>query len=454
MVRDLTQGKPLSLIISFCIPLIIGNLFQQFYNLVDMIVVGQFVGVKAVAAVGATGSLNFLVLGFVLGMCSGLCIPISNSFGAGDYSGMRRYVFNAAYLAASMAVIVTALTVIFAPQILQIMKTPDDIYMDSRIYITIIFAGIPATVLYNILSGILRALGDSKTPLYFLIIAALLNVGLDLAFVVFLHAGVLGVAVATVISQAVSGILCLLYIIKKFPILRPNRSELKYSGNLCIRLLGTSIPMALQFSITALGAIVLQSAVNTLGSDTVAAVTASGKVQMLVTQPMETLGITMATYCSQNLGAGKVKRIREGVLKSTILASCYCVLALVIIRYAGVYIAHMFIDSKETQILEMIGQFLKINSYFYVFLAMIFIYRNALQGMGQGLIAMAAGIFEMIARIVVASAFVVNFGFFAVCFANPAAWVAADILLFPVYFITMRRLKKKLPEAEASLALK
>lgn len=448
MVRDLTQGKPLSLIVSFCGPLIIGNLFQQFYNLVDMIVVGQYVGVGAVAAVGATGSLGFLVLGFVLGMCSGLCIPISNSFGAGDYSAMRRYVFNAVYVAAAMGVLVTSLTVIFCPQILQLMKTPADIYADSKMYITIIFSGIPATILYNILSGILRALGDSKTPLYFLIIAALLNVALDLTFVLALNAGVMGVAVATVISQAVSGILCLIYIIKKFPILRPekDKDEVRFKSNTCLRLLGTALPMALQFSITALGALVLQSAVNTLGSGTVAAVTASGKVSMLVTQPMETLGITMATYCSQNLGAGKISRIREGVLKSSILAAGYCVVALLIIRYAGVYISHLFINSKETEIFDMIKQFTRINSYFYIFLSMVFIYRNALQGMGHGVIAMAAGLFEMVARMAMAFIFVIPYGFIAVCFAHPAAWIAADILLFPVYFITMRSMKKKFPE--------
>jgi len=450
MVRDLTKGKPLPLIISFCIPLLIGNLFQQFYNLVDMIVVGHFVGVDALAAVGATGSLNFFVLGFVMGICSGFCIPVSNSFGAGDFSRMRRYVYNIVWLAAIIAAVVTTLTVVLSPQILSIMRTPDNIYADSRTYIVIVFAGIPTTMLYNILAGMLRALGDTRTPLYFLIIAAVLNVILDLTFVIFLDAGVAGVAYATVISQAVSGFLCLIYIIKKFPILRPEKAERNFNVKDSAHLLGTGLPMALQFSITALGSLVLQSAVNTLGSMTVAAVTAAGKVQMLVIQPMETLGISMATYSSQNLGAGRIDRISEGVRKSTIVTIGYSIAALFIIRYAGTYIARLFIDAAETEIFDMVAQILQVSSYLYIPLALIYLYRNSLQGMGRALTAMTAGIFEMVARAGVAFLLIPKFGFTAVCFAHPSAWVAADIFLIPAYIITMRSIRKKFNQTDKS----
>ncbi len=444
MVKDMTEGKPLKLILNFCIPLIIGNLFQQLYNIADSIIVGQILGKDALAAVGSTGSLNFLVIGFVLGMCGGFCIPVAHSFGAANYKLMRRFIFNAAYLSAITAIIFAIATGLTAGNILQIMQTPDNIYEQARIYITIIFFGIPATVFYNILSGILRALGDSKTPLYFLIIAACINIVLDVVFILFFNSGVAGAAIATVIAQVISGLLCLFYVMKKYPILRPESvsEETAFNFSASKRLILTGLPMALQFSITALGTIVLQSAVNTLGSDAVAAITSAQKIQMLVTLPMETIGLTLSTYCSQNLGAGKIDRIRTGIRQATILEIVYCIAAFIIMATLGSYCALLFISPEEIALLDQIALFLRINGAFYITLGLIFLFRNSIQGMGFGFGAMTAGIFEMVARALVAFFIVGKFGYFGVCFANPAAWIAADILLIPLYFYVMKKISK------------
>lgn len=442
MVKDMTEGKPLKLILSFCIPLIFGNLFQQMYNMVDSIIVGQFVGVDALAAVGATGSLNFLILGFVNGLCSGFSIPIAQSFGAGNFTEMRRRVANAFYLGSFVAFLVTVLTMLYTPWMLHTMQTPKDIYEDSYAYIIILFAGTYATMLYNLLAGFMRALGDSRTPLYFLAIASLLNIILDLLFILAFHMGVSGAAWATVISQGVSAILCLFYIRWKFRILRFEQGELRPSWRQEKRLLSISIPMALQFSITAIGSIVLQTAVNSLGSGVVAAVTAAGKIQIILVQPMETIGITMATFAGQNLGAGKIDRIRQGTRQSLLLAVGYSVFACLVVTFLGYYIALLFVHPEEKLILSQLQGFLRINGIFYPVLGLLFVLRNTLQGLGYGFLPMLAGVCEMTARSLVAFCLVGMFQFNAICFANPAAWFAADLLLIVVWMIKIRSLQR------------
>lgn len=446
MVKDLTTGNPLKLILFFSLPMVVGNLFQQFYNMADSIVVGQFLGVNALAAVGSTGSISFLVLGFATGTCSGLCIPVAQAFGAGDHKTMRRYVANSVYIAAAITVLITAGTLLLTRQILVLMQTPADIFEDAYAYIIVVFAGTGALMLYNLLSGVLRALGDSKTPLYFLIVASVLNVGLDVLFIVPFRMGTAGAAYATVIAQAVSGLLCLVYIWKRFPILRMKREDWRPDAALIRRMLAMGVPMGLQFSLTAVGSILLQTAVNGLGSGIVAAVTAAGKVSLIVTQPMETIGLTMATYCGQNLGAGKIERIHRGIRTSVVLTLGYSVVACLIVSLWGGEISRLFISGDDVDgILEQIRYFLIINGLFYPVLTLIFIFRNSLQGLGSGIPAMTAGIFELVGRSFVAFCLVGAFGFNAVCFANPAAWVAADLLLLPVYFVVMRRLRNQYP---------
>ena len=445
MVKDMTYGSPTRLIVSFSIPIVIGNLFQQLYNMVDSIIVGQCIGVDALAAVGATGSLNFLVIGFVLGMCSGFCIPVAQAFGAGDYKRMRRCVMNAYYLSLLITVVLTTLTVLLTRPILELMQTPANIIDDAYRYIVVIFGGMFSILFYNLFSGIWRALGDSRTPLYFLILSSLLNVVLDLVFILNFSWGVAGAAYATVISQAVSAVLCFLYMRRKLPILATSRDERKPDLRIMGRLLYMGLPMALQFSITAIGSIILQSAVNALGSSVVAAVTAAGKVQMIVTQPLETLGLTMATFCGQNLGAGRIDRVKAGVRNCLLISMGCCVVAWAISFFAGRFISLLFINASETMILDYTQQFLRVNALFFPMLGALLILRNSIQGLGYSVPAMAAGAFELVARGLVGFLLAGLFGFSAICFANPIAWVFACVFLIPAYLVVMRRLTRAYP---------
>ena len=442
MVKDMTRGNPINLILSFCLPLVAGNNFQQLYNMVDSIIVGKFVGVNALAAVGATGSINFLVLGFALGLCSGFGIPVAQSFGAQDYSMMRKHVANALYLCLFATIFLTTITLFTTPSLLRLMQTPSDIYQDSYTYISIMFMGIIATIYYNMLSSILRALGDSKTPLLFLAVASIINVILDYTFVVYFKMGVAGVAWATLIAQAISAVLCAFFMAKHFPILKFSKEELKLDGHCCKELLAIGLPMALQFSITAVGSVMIQTAINGLGSAKVAAVTAANKIQMMFTQPLDTLGTTMATYCGQNLGAKKIDRIKDGLKKSFLLSFGYCLLACLIMWTLSTKIALLFIDANEVAILSDVQLYLRINSVFYFVLGILFITRNSLQGLGYSALTMLAGLAELIGRGVVAFLFVGSFGYAAICVANPFAWFLADMILITTFVVKLKELNK------------
>lgn len=455
MVREMTEGKPLRLILGFCVPLLLGNLFQQLYNMVDTIIVGRFIGVDALAAVGATGSISFLVIGFLVGLTNGFAIPIAQAFGAGSREDMRKYVVNALYLCAAASVLLTALTMLTTRPLLELMQTPDNIIDQSYSYIIVIFGGIAPLMLYNMLACILRSLGDSRSPLLFLVIASVLNVILDFVLVVIFPLGVAGAGWATIISQGISAILCLLYIRWKMIILHPQKGEWKFETRRCYGLIRIGVPMALQFSITAVGSILLQSAVNTLGSGAVAAVTAANKVQIFCTQPLETLGITMATYCGQNLGAGKIDRVRQGIRQGTVLILAVAVLMAATVMIAGPYILLLFMDAAETEIIAQATRFNIINALFFVVLGLLFIYRNSLQGMGFSLMPMLGGLSEMVARTLVAFLLVKPFGFDAVCFASPVAWVFATVLLLVTYVVKMKGLNQKFeqtPQIETASA--
>ncbi|MBQ7983556.1 MAG: polysaccharide biosynthesis C-terminal domain-containing protein, partial [Clostridia bacterium] len=327
--------------------------------------------------------------------------------------------------------------------LLTLMDTPENIFKDSYTYIIIIFAGIPACLFYNICAGLMRAVGDSRSPLYFLIISSVINVGLDLLFIALFRMGVGGAALATIFSQAVSGLLCFLWILKKFPILHPKKEDLAFDVHIAGRLLSIGLPMAFQFSITAIGSVILQSAVNTLGSDIIASISAASKVQNIVFAPMETLGITMATYCGQNLGACRFDRIRRGVGQCAAAALLLSVVSCLFVTFCGEAVALLYIKPEEVEVLAHIRQYLRICGLFYPSLCLIFVFRNSIQGMGYGVPAMTAGVFELAARAAVAMLFVRSVGFTAACFANPAAWIAADVLLIPMYFVVIRRLQRK-----------
>ena len=434
MEKDMTSGSPMRLILGFAVPLLFGLLFQQFYSMVDTIIVGHYLGVDALASVGATGSVNFLIIGFCMGICSGFAIPVAQEFGARHERNMRRYVANCVWLALIFAVVMTVMVVALCRPILQIMRTPANIIDGSYSYIVIIFLGIPITYLYNMTAAILRSLGDSRTPVIFLVMAAILNIFLDLLCIIAFHMGVAGAAVATVVSQAIAGVCCLIFMYKKFTILRLSKEEWKWNGQFAGKLCGMGIPMGLQYSITAIGSVVLQSAVNGIGSDAVAAVTAGGKLSMLLMCPFDAMGSTMATYGGQNVGAGKLERVDSGLKSCVILGSVYSVIAAVIVYTMGRSMLLLFLDAGETAILANSFTFIRTNVLFYFFLALVNIVRFLIQGMGFSKLAVFAGAFEMIARGLMGFALVPLFGFRAVCFANPLAWVFADIFLIPAFF--------------------
>lgn len=444
MTKDLTSGSPMKLILGFSIPLLCGNLFQQFYSLVDTLIVGRFLGVDALAAVGSTGSLNFLIIGFCMGVCNGFAIPLAHKFGAGDYRGLRSFMMNAVYLSVLFAAVMTVATVIFCRPILRLMRTPENIIDGAYIYIVIIFAGIPVTYLYNLVSGIIRSMGDSKTPVVFLVMASVLNIVLDLVFILNLHMGVAGAALATVIAQGASGVGCLIYSWKKFEVLHPDADECKINGSCMRALCGMGVPMGLQYSITAIGSVILQSAVNTLGSDAVAAMTAGGKIGMFFCCPFDALGSTMATYGGQNVGAKKLDRIAQGLKSCSILGIAYSILAFGVLSVSGRYLAMFFVESASVQVIENVQLFLMINSAFYIPLAFVNIVRFLIQGMGYSKFAILAGVCEMAARTLVGFAFVPIWGFPAACFASPIAWILADLFLIPAYFHVYKKTKKML----------
>lgn len=443
--KDMTDGPSMNLILGFALPLLAGMIFQQVYSLMDMIIVGRCLGVNALAAVGATGSINFLIIGFCLGVCNGFALPVAQRFGARDFDGLRRYVGNSAVLAASIGITVTVLTVVLCRGILLLMRTPSDIIDLSYQYIVIIFAGIPATILYNLLSAHLRALGDSLTPVIFLIVSAILNIGLDLLFIVTFHWGVSGAAFATVLSQTVSGLLCLILIIYKFDILHPKKSDWIPEKIYIRNLLHMGLPMGFQYSITAIGSVVLQASVNSLGSVAVASMTAAGKISMFVVCPFDALGSTMATYSGQNVGAGKLERLNQGLRSAVILGAVYSILILVILFFCGESLIHAFLSPDEQNVEAVAAwarQFQITNALFYFPLALVNIVRFLIQGMGFSGLAVFAGLSEMAARTLVGLCFVPVYGFSAACFANPLAWILADCFLIPAFYYCKKKLRQ------------
>lgn len=442
MTKDMTHGSPFGLIIRFSIPLMFGNLFQQFYSMVDTIIVGRFLGKGSLAAVGSTGSLNFLIIGFCLGLCSGFAIPVAQQFGAKNYDEIKRLVGNIIWLTGGASALFTAVTVALCWPMMEWMNTPSDIIVEAYYYMVVIFAGIPAIFLYNILAALLRALGDSRTPVIFLVIASFLNIGFDLLLVLVIPMGVAGAAIATVLAQLLSGIACFIYVVKKFPILHVRREDLRPNTEYMRRLCAVGVPMGLQTSITAIGNILLQTAVNGLGSLYVAAITAGSRLYCLFVCAFDALGIAMSTYGGQNIGARKIDRLSPGLRAAMIIGSVYSILSLAIMYFFGMPLLTLFVEGSEVEILENAFLYLIINGLFSIPLAGVNIFRLLIQGMGYSKIAMFAGVCEMFARSLTALLLVPPFGFVAACFAGPIAWIMADMFLVPVYFMILRNIRK------------
>lgn len=443
MTKDMTSGSPAKLIFGFAIPMFLGLLFQQFYSMVDTLIVGKFLGVNPLAGVGSTTSLNFMVLGFCMGVCNGFAIPVAQMFGAKEEHRLRRYVTNGAWLCIVFSIVMTLVVVAVCRPVLVLMQTPEEIFEYAYVYIVIVFWGIPCTFLYNILAAIIRSLGDSKTPVIFLAISSGINIVLDLVFVLVFDMGVEGPAIATVLAQGVSGIICLWYMYRKFPVLHASRDEWKpelhYMGKLCF----IGIPMGLQYSITAIGSLVLQTAVNGLGAMVVAGVTAAQKINMFISCPIESLGQTMAPYAGQNMGAGKIDRIGKGLKSAVLMGWGVSIICFLIAVLFGKQLTLLFVDAGETEIIAYSYQFLLFCIGGYCLLTLVNTVRFTIQGMGFSVFAILSGIMEMIARILAATVVVQMIGFAGTCLAHPMAWLFADVFLIPAFFWCRKKVAKQ-----------
>lgn len=440
MTKDLTTGKPMGLILSFGIPLLFGYLFQQLYNVVDTAIVGKTLGGAALASVGATSSINFLVVGFCTGVCSGFSIPVARAFGAQQEQEVRRCVSCGVWLCLFFGCILTMGTVLFCHDILSLMHTPSDIIARSHQYILTIFAGLPAYFLYNYCAGVLRSLGDSRTPVFFLILASLLNIVLDIVFILAFHWDVFGAAFATVLSQLFAGLGCLVRMCRNFPILRMQTGDWKWDWHRALYLCTMGLPMGLQYSITAIGSIMIQTAVNGLGTAYVTAVAAASKVFVFSACPFDAMGATMATYGGQNVGAQQWQRLHQGLRACVLLGAIYSAICLVVLYFFADPFNMLFLDASSAPLLPLARQYLMTGALFYFPLSLVNIVRFLIQGMGFSPLATVAGLLEMVAR-GATSFFVPTFGFAAACLASPAAWILADIFLIAAYFHCHRQLR-------------
>ena len=433
------KGNPLKLMLQFAFPLLLGNLLQQTYNIIDAAIVGQILGAKALASVGASSSIQFLVLGFCMGSCTGFGVPVAKYFGAEKIEKMRDYIFNGAVLCAGIAVIFTVLCSVLCPRILHILSVPEDIYDNAYSYLLIIFLGIPFTILYNYLSSILRSVGDSRTPFIFLALSAVLNIFLDLFCIVVLKLGCAGAAIATVTAQAVSGILCLGYIWKRVKILCPSGDNCRLKPGAMRNLLIMGMPMGLQFSITAIGSMVMQAANNGLGSLYVSGFTAAVKIKQFALCPFDAISTAVSVYCGQNLGAGRVDRIKKGILEGIAIAVTYGALAGLVLILGGRTLSMMFVGSKAVEILDVSAKYLRCLGYFFWSLGVLNVCRLSTQGLGFSGRAVFSGVTEMFARSIVSLVFVRSFGFTAICFADQTAWLTASCYIAPTCLMCVRK---------------
>ena len=443
MTNDLTAGKPLRKIILFTIPIFIGNVFQQLYSMVDAIIVGQTINNDALAGVGATGAISFLIIGFVQGLTAGFAVKTSQLFGAKDEEGVRRSIASSILLGAVLTVVLTAVSVVTTMPLLKLMQTPDDIIGYSYDYIVTIYWGLIATVFYNLGSSVLRAIGDSRTPLVFLIVAAVLNVGLDFLFIVAFKMGVAGAGWATVLSQGVSAIGCFAFLFARFKRFRIRGKHFANPLMFYWQHMAIGLPMALQFSITSIGMMVQQTALNKLGSVAVTAYTAASKIDNLATQSLYALGSTVATYCGQNYGAGQFSNIRKGVRYSMAIGVVCALVGLAFVTLGAEPMTKLFSSDVTDEIMDMSKQYLLWQGGFYIFLAIIFVYRDALQGIGRSALTMVGGMLEVAGRVVASLVFAKHFGFAGICASNPTAWVFVDIFLVIAYVVILHRILKK-----------
>ena len=440
MSNSMTQGNPLKVMLQFAFPLLIGNLLQQTYNIIDAAIVGQSLGAQALASVGASTSVQFLVLGFCMGSCTGFGIPVAKYFGAGDLKHMKNIIFNGAVLTAVIAVIITVLCTLLCPWILQVLSVQSDIYANAYSYLMIIFLGLPFTLLYNYLSSILRAVGDSRTPFLFLAFSAVLNIFLDLFFILIAGWGCAGAAFATIAAQAISGILCLIVIIRRMEVLWLSKENRVVRGDSITELLQMGLPTGLQFSITAIGSMVMQSANNGLGGDYVSAFTAGAKLKQFTMCPFDAIATSVSVFCSQNYGAGKIDRIHKGLRQGIAVGVGYGLFAGLILIFAGRPLSMIFVSKDASGVLDASAKYLRCMGYFYWSLGILNVTRMVTQGLGHSGRAFFSGVMEMIARTIVSLGFVSTFGYTAICFADQTAWIAACCYSAPTCLYCLKKI--------------
>ena len=435
MAKDMTSGKPIKLIWNFTIPLLIGNLFQQLYNMADTFIVGRTIGVHALASVGSTGSIIFLILGFANGLTAGLAIPLAQRYGAKNYSGVKRSFYVSTLISAVVAILLTIFSMVFCRQILEIMQTPVEIIDGAYDYLMVIFAGIFSSMAFNLLSNIFRSIGDAKTPLYFLVIACIMNIILDVVFIAGFGMGVEGAGYATVLSQIFSALACILYIWKKIPILRLNSKDFVAKSLDVKEHIRISFPMAFQSSIIAIGAIIIQITLNQLGATAVAAYTAAQKIDQVAILPMMSFGVTMATFVAQNYGAKKYDRIWRGVRDCIKLSLTFAISVGIILNLFSPIFIRAFVGVGHEEVVELGAIYFITNGTMYSLLSLLFIYRYTLQGVGKTFTPTVAGIMELCMRAFAAVVLSNLYGYTGATMANPLAWLGSLIPLMIAYYL-------------------
>ena len=435
MAKDMTSGKPIKLIWNFTIPLLIGNLFQQLYNMADTFIVGRTIGVHALASVGSTGSIIFLILGFANGLTAGLAIPLAQRYGAKNYSGVKRSFYVSILISAMVAILLTILSMLFCRQILEIMQTPVEIIDGAYDYLMVIFAGIFSSMAFNLLSNIFRSIGDAKTPLYFLVIACIMNIILVVVFIAGFGMGVEGAGYATVLSQIFSALACILYIWKKIPILRLNSKDFVAESSDVKEHVRISFPMAFQSSIIAIGAIIIQITLNQLGATAVAAYTAAQKIDQVAILPMMSFGVTMATFVAQNYGAKKYDRIWRGVRDCIKLSLTFAISVGIILNVFSPIFIRAFVGVGHEEVVELGAIYFITNGTMYSLLSLLFIYRYTLQGVGKTFTPTVAGIMELCMRAFAAVVLSNLYGYTGATMANPLAWLGSLIPLIIAYYL-------------------
>ena len=433
-VKDMTVGNPTGLLLSFMLPMVVGNIFQQLYNMVDSMIVGQIVGADALAAVGATGSLNFLFFSLCGGMASGIGIVISQQFGAGNDDGVRKAIANAAYIMVVVGTVMGVLGIVLSRPILTFLNTPGNILDDATLYMQIMCAGVLAVSLYNCISAILRAVGDSKTPLYFLIVASILNIFLDILFVKTFSMGVAGAGIATIIAQMLAGVGSLCFAFRKNPYFKISKSMLKPDKDIVWQSIRMGVPLAFQSSLIAISCVALQSVVNTFGSVVVAGFSSTIRTEELVQQPSTAVGMAMSTYTGQKIGAVKIDRVKQGYRKGMIIMAIFSLAMIPLAQFGGEFIMKLFVS--ESEVIEFGAHALKITSWFYLFLGSIYVTRGLLNGAGDAFFAFANGIVEMLGRICFAKplTLIPSIGVWGVWLATALTWFATGVFDISRYF--------------------